>query len=62
MIKKLKKSPSNESVAYDRDWIQLIIEAKQSGLTIPEIRSFLQNEKSYTSMKSSLSKSNLHHI
>jgi len=37
------------------------MEAKQSGLTIAEVRLFLQKDESYTSMKSTLQKSNLQH-
>lgn len=62
MIDKFKGSKVDESGTYDQDWIKLVMEAKQSGLTISEIRSFLQKDESNTSMKSSLPKSNLQHI
>lgn len=62
MIDKCKGSKINGSGTYDQDWIKLVMEAKQSGLTISEIRSFLQKGESYSSVKSSLPKSNLQHI
>lgn len=61
MIDKFKGSMINESDTYDLDWIKLVMEAKQSGLTIAEVRLFLQKNESYTSMKSTLQKSNLQH-
>lgn len=62
MINKLERLAKEKNAIYDQDWVKLVSEAKQSGLTIHEVRSFLQKDESYTSMKLSLPKTDLHHI
>lgn len=59
MFEKLTRSVAIGCDTYDVEWLTLIIEAKQSGLTIDEVRKFLLKRESYTSMKSSFLKANL---
>lgn len=62
MIKKLEKSKRDKNAVYDQEWINLVVEAKQSGLTIDEVRSFLQKDDARRSMRLSLTKEDLQHI
>jgi len=62
VIKNRNELAKNESEKHDQEWIQLIKEAKKLGLTMTEIRNFLQKEESYKLMKLSRKKANLHHI
>lgn len=41
----------DENNKYDQEWIKLVKEAKNSGLTISDIRNFLQKRESYTAWK-----------
>jgi len=51
-----------KSGSYDQEWIDLMKEAKETGLTIAEIRNFLQKDESYSSIKISKHKTGLQHI
>ncbi len=62
MINKLEILERDENAVYDQDWVELVLKAKQSGLTAHEVRSFLQKGESYTSMKLSLPKTDLQHV
>ncbi|MFB5663847.1 anti-repressor SinI family protein [Alteribacillus sp. HJP-4] len=39
------KKDNKENTSLDSDWIRLISEAKQIGLTPEEVRNFLQSEQ-----------------
>lgn len=62
MIRKIKSPLKIENDTYDQEWIKLIREAKQSGLTVAEIRTFLQKSNSYPSIPSSHLHSKLQHF
>lgn len=49
MIEKQTDTANYPIFIYDKEWVDLIIEAKQMGLSMNEIRNFLLDRQSYES-------------
>lgn len=53
---KLPVDEKTKDVSLDTEWVNLIKDAKESGLTIAEVRNFLENPYSFNHFTSNINK------
>ncbi|GIN87476.1 hypothetical protein J6TS2_38620 [Heyndrickxia sporothermodurans] len=53
---KLPVDEKTKDVSLDAEWVNLIKDAKESGLTIAEVRNFLENPYSFNHFTSNINK------